>query len=520
VRVLAFAAEAWETKLLLGVLRDPGTFGSAVARRLVLSDVTSFQYDSGFVSEIANDSAIEYDSLEKLFVSWQSTEQLPPESDEDLNSWTQRLSSRFDTDTLLASDIILTPWERSRWMLPITEAWRQKIAYDQVAFTERQFVEFQPDVILCVERRRLVGLAAQVVAEARGIPCLTLIFTRIGNRWMVRTDGGIGMSLFERRRFNSHRATRDVVSTAKVIAELTGEGMPLYDSLARTKHVFDAPSKMTLITRELGSAYQVALASLFRHLHPKGGKRAQSYSAVRYEQAFWSLTRSHLKQAIMRVLVAMGLDRVRWSQSIPREENVHHILWLLHTRPEDGVSSMGRGEDELQLILRLSNNLPKDLKVAAKEHPSMVGFRDPRFYQTLLSSGIHLVHPHANTAQLIRDASGVAGISGTALLEAVLAGKPVLTLGEPEFLVCMPFHSWADLDSFSAAVASGSLPASVRSNAVNYIAWVLDNSDSADLFWGDLDSDEGYAMICSVASRFMNLAKSMVSFPLPGREST
>lgn len=509
MRVLAFAAEAWETKLLLGVLQDTETFASAEARRIVLSDVTSIQYDREFLRSVQATPKIEVDSLESLFASWQQPDEHPPPPVEYLEQWAERMESRFDRQTLIASDIILSPWERGKWLLPTDPSWAERIAADQVAFAERQFKDFAPDVVLCVERRRLVGLAAQVVAEAKGIPCLTLVFTRVGNRWMVRRDGGIGMSQAEYSRLKSHRPSAEASREAQAIAHQVRQGWPLYDSLARQRTRTPSARSSSDLSIAIKEAAKIVRLIAVRHAHPRGGVRAQQYQSIRYEQDFYRLSKAQLRQAIAKVRAALPLIDPTYDRFDPERATSPFVLWLLHTRPEDGVSSMGRGQDELEVLLELQRVLPDDIQLVAKEHLAMIGIRSGTFYERMRGAGIRVLAPQIDSSALLRFAGGLAGLSGTGLLEGLLVGKPTLVLGDPEFISCTSFSTWSAVEAFTEAVRSGEPCQGDARSAAEYLAWVLDNSDEQDLFWGDLDSEVGRRMIQSVALRFMCLAQEV-----------
>lgn len=507
MRVLAFAAEAWESKLLLGILQDRETFASADARRLVMSDVTTLQYDRDFLDWLRSTPNIEVTSLESIFESWQLPSEVPSSTGETLKQWASRHNSRFSTATLLSSDIILTPWERSSWHLPTSAAWRERIAADQVAFAEEQIADFRPDVILCVERRRLVGLAAQVVAEAKGLTALTLVFSRVGSRWMVRSDGGIGMSASEYARFTSHRPSERTVDTVREITRSIRAGGPLYDSLARPRERNHGLRRKSGLVSAMAEFKRVARAIAIRHLHPRGGSRAQHFPAVRYEQDFRGLTKAQLRQVGVRICAALEIGSRALGDLSSIDARIPYVLWMLHTRPEDGVSAMGRGLDELEVLLELRRLLPAEIGLVVKENPSMLGTRLPSFYARIGQAGITLLGPRVDSATLLASASGVAGLSGTVLLEGLISGKPTLILGEPEFLGCTSFQAWSAVKQFSECVLSGEIPDADVHNAERYLAWVLENSDERDLFWGDLDSEDGDRMVQSAAKRFFSLTR-------------
>ena len=107
--------------------------------------------------------------------------------------------------------------------------------------------------------------------------------------------------------------------------------------------------------------------------------------------------------------------------------------------------------DQASIIEQVAAYLPAGYDLVIKEHPMAIG------RTSLMTLGrvarlpnVRLVPPHTSTHDLVRDSSGVAVISSTVGLEALLQAKPVLTIGQP-------FYSGAgvtlDADSFAQLTA-------------------------------------------------------------------
>jgi hypothetical protein len=81
------------------------------------------------------------------------------------------------------------------------------------------------------------------------------------------------------------------------------------------------------------------------------------------------------------------------------------------------------------------------------EHPMSVGRNELGFLRRIRrGANVVLVEPHTSSHDLIRDAAGVAVISSTVGLEALLYDKPVLTLGQPFYA---GYGVTIDVDSFA-----------------------------------------------------------------------
>ncbi len=88
--------------------------------------------------------------------------------------------------------------------------------------------------------------------------------------------------------------------------------------------------------------------------------------------------------------------------------------------------------DQEAIVGQIAAALPSGVELVVKEHPMSVGRNPVAMLRRLASMpNAHLVDPHVSSLQLIRRSEGVATISSTVGLEALLYTKPVLTLGRP-----------------------------------------------------------------------------------------
>ena len=88
--------------------------------------------------------------------------------------------------------------------------------------------------------------------------------------------------------------------------------------------------------------------------------------------------------------------------------------------------------DQAYLVEQLSDALPQGHDLVLKEHPVSIG-RNPASMLRRLASrpNVRLVDPYTSSHELIARCAAVAVIGSTVGLEALLFGKPVLTLGRP-----------------------------------------------------------------------------------------
>ena len=102
--------------------------------------------------------------------------------------------------------------------------------------------------------------------------------------------------------------------------------------------------------------------------------------------------------------------------------------------------------DQEYIVKQVADALPQGYDLVLKEHPVSIG-RNPSGMLRRLTQreNVRLVSPYTSSHELIRDAAAVIVISSTVGLEALLYGKPVLTMGQPFY---SGYGVTLDVDSF------------------------------------------------------------------------
>ena len=109
-----------------------------------------------------------------------------------------------------------------------------------------------------------------------------------------------------------------------------------------------------------------------------------------------------------------------------------YIYFPLHLDPEASTMVLSpEFTDQLSVVDMLAKSIPLTHTLYVKEHPTMIGRRPPGFYKRIRHhTNVRLINPLVNSMELSRQADLIISITGTAGWEAILMGRPVLTLGE------------------------------------------------------------------------------------------
>jgi capsule polysaccharide export protein KpsC/LpsZ len=162
--------------------------------------------------------------------------------------------------------------------------------------------------------------------------------------------------------------------------------------------------------------------------------------------------------------------------------------------------------DQFALIVNIAQSLPADMRLYVKEHPVMLsrGRRPLSYYREMSAvPNVRLVDADMHT--LLSNAEAVVTITGTAGLEALLLGKPVVTLGnvfynDAEGLI----EHTTDVTALPSILKRVAAQRRNEEQMIHYITALLDESIELNLPLMMKTLNEKNAQGCELVSRYAN----------------
>jgi len=272
-------------------------------------------------------------------------------------------------------------------------------AVKHVRAIERVFDEYQPDVLIPEVGRELPRTVAHTVALSRGIPTFFLFYTIFprGLRLYVDTMHAPIVDPSELRPLNDDER-REIEAFRRSFIERAAPIRPRRSQKVTARNV-----------RRL-ALYVAAKAGRDRqneYLHPLEWLGRAALERVRLPAT-----------SLLYERPAPGRPFVYFPLHDTEDYKIRHVL------PQFA--------DQAPVVEHLAHALPAGYDLVIKEHPQSIGQNPLGLLRRLgRRRNVRLVHPRTSTHQLLQDAAAVAVISSTVGLEALLYGKPVLTLGRP-----------------------------------------------------------------------------------------
>ena len=167
--------------------------------------------------------------------------------------------------------------------------------------------------------------------------------------------------------------------------------------------------------------------------------------ALRFASVLWKFTKDGTlpKRALGKASRLFRESMIGEHRRLERvaDFNEPYVYFPLHYQPELTTSPMGGVyADQILAIRTLAGALPPLWRIYVKEHPHQLAIHGGRetparykgFYEALCGiDRVQLVPISTNTFSLIDRSKATSAISGTALWEAALRGKPSLVFGYP-----------------------------------------------------------------------------------------
>ena len=293
------------------------------------------------------------------------------------------------------------------------DAWCVKRTVRHFLALERIFDELRPDVVVPEVGSETMRTAAHEIALARDIDVLFLFYTIFPNplRLYRNTMHAPIVAEDELRPLTADERAE----VEGFITRFTAADKPIREYRAATV----TPAKLRDFARHvLVSATQ---------------DRDNEY--LRPQRFVTNVVRERTRTALARPLYA------------PLEPGRPFVYFPLHVVDDYKIKRViPHCYDQASLIEQVAGALPHGVELVLKEHPMSIGRNRLSLLRRLRrSENVRIVAPHTSSHQLVRDAEAIAVISSTVGLEALLYGRPVLTLGQPFY---SGFGVTLDVDSF------------------------------------------------------------------------
>ncbi len=214
---------------------------------------------------------------------------------------------------------------------------------------------------------------------------------------------------------------------------------------------------------------RAAAGCLFRALKARLNSGGQDLRAKSEKQKFFYNVTSKIRRGRKATY--------RYFKDFNPSATGEYVYFPLHLDPEASTLVYSPYHtNQLAVIEALSKQIPLTSHLIVKEHPVMLGQRPVDFYRQIdAMPNVTMVNPAIPSDVLIKNASTVVTITGTAGWEAILLGKPTILIGRVPYTgIGEGFIQCSDLAQLHKALhETKTLKAASDDAIVRYIASIM-----------------------------------------------
>lgn len=486
-RVLGVAFEPWDAKLQLSLLSRLQGEGCDV--RLVVGDcwqveiVHACQDLKSEVDRYGIACTTVFDEIARVRVRVLVKSLFLPYS-----VIMTRLKSAYDDGTiqrLLMSDHIFQHEERRPYFLPMSRKAKLLILIHVADAVTSAFDQVEPTDVIMIDRNYLVKNVVAEVATSRNVNCWVIDNSRVGEAiWVTQFWPDETGELLGDFRGAEHSIQS---SCASVQGESRGEALYAAKSADDLSDLRTAePPTVLLLLRDIRWAFRREIRSI------RDNRRHFKHAVTAIVTGVYAGGRSLM--IIGEVLRSIRRWRFLRGRSgyATRYPSTPYILIPLHVRPESSTLTLGAGyrdEDVVSQVSAQAEKLGLPFAIYALENPSAVWDGRKKVLKHCSAAGVPILSPLLDTQTLIMGASAVIGVSGTAILEADVAGIPAFAVGRPEFGPLLA--SWGlDLGEFLRRIARDGDEVFQFGRSRRFVAWMRVHGITATLGWPAVRSEK------------------------------
>lgn len=304
---------------------------------------------------------------------------------------------------------------------------RWKLIIGMLDYFFCEFERLRPAFVFLNEMTFSWELAMYFAATELGIPCLTLLYLRPTESYMITDnpyDHSDEIENCYQQALHEPATVADTMKKARLIVNnfQNRQSPPLASTQIKNKIQKQTSRAGMLKTLAIDCAKVAAVAT--------GAAGTKSF--IRQCSA-WQILKTNLRvhRTARKILL-----RKNTFEPFEKYKNENYIYYPFHVEPE--ASIMVRSErfsNQFAFIEQLSKNMPLGYRLLVKEHLPMIGKRPSGFYEQIAKlPDVHLISPFANGFELVKQAQLVCVLTGTSGWEAIQFGKPVLALGDAQYL--------------------------------------------------------------------------------------
>lgn len=497
MRILFLADQPWQLKLVKGIIRELQNEVHSIKPTIALVDIFTFLHASEEISRTSEELGVEVLTLEKEFVKWQKMWTKKNANDEKfLKDWEDAYVTDRSLAELERSNQWIYGFENEVFYKRTNNRWKRRFLVDSIKWCDILVTDGNFDMVFSVERATLPVNILWSVCSKLEIPFVTLFHSRIQYNWILQDNFGFGTSEKILEISNSKLNSIKNSDTEKFLEFFHKSRIGSYESFEHRIDLAPTESKAQIL-KEVKVELRKFIGRVWARIFLE--RRNIRIRIRRFEQNLFKLSLFDLKIIFFNQLVKNRIVSIAGDK-----KTEEYFFWALHARPEGSVQALSGGVDEISLLKEFASMLPDGIILNVKENALMIGRRKFGFYRDLNSlKNVNVVGLSENTYELITNARGVVGLTGTVLLESAILKIPCFTFANPEFKAFIYSPEVLPARDFIRLSMAQDLPV-IHNSIYGYLSYCLSSGVNAPLYdFDDFRDGLGLRAVKEISSKLM-----------------
>ena len=303
----------------------------------------------------------------------------------------------------------------------------QKLMCYHFKFILNRLQEFKPDFVFQTVTAAMFELMIYKICEYLEIKCVTLVHTRIQDRWAIANNPYEKfphiIDDYKKQLKDSDYLNKYIQISNNYVSSFLDHSQPIAPEYSLAHNKETAIINKISFFKFIFYTVRLSKRNSVRLLKKRFTKSYRHFLKSPNLFDRWYLELKSLLNAKFQ------LSNKYWEKFDTDKE---YIYFPLHLNPEASTMVLTPYfVDQLMIIEALSKSIPGSMNIVVKEHPTMIGKRPKNYYNKIKSyPNVCLLSPTEDNFELIKKSIFTAVITGTAGWEAILMGKSVLTFGD------------------------------------------------------------------------------------------
>ena len=366
----------------------------------------------------------------------------------------ERIENDLGIDTVWKSliqtqrSLVYSPGKKQSyaWTKQVDDQTMLNIVKVNYVFVKRIFEEFDPEIIITPNYVSLFSNVMYYYAKRRGVRMLRLSSSKISGHYILSDDNKHRLGAVQKR-YKNGRSSEKAKAFGRDYIKNFREDYVAPEGVSRNLR-YKEDRILPFAAKAAAKCYKIPKRVYYFWKDSKAGIEQRVFRNSRNLPVHLRLKNELLKHIYVQRTLSLNYYT-------PKKDELY-FFFPMNNIPEENIMHWATYyTNQLEFSRQVAMGLPGKYTLYVKEHPMMIGDRNPKFYKKMMGmANVKMISPVYPTYKLIkrRNCKGVINLAGTVGFEALLLGKPVINFGETFYPLIPQCFEISDVTKLSEVI--------------------------------------------------------------------